>query len=365
MFNFKTISLLIFIPILYTLLFGGLFSQNVITDVPIVVCNLDDGFDSQQFIQNLYDTPEIKVIAIDNSAADADTLLKQYQVIGVVVIPKNFSKQINSGKSTSIELIVDNTNRMLGGTVSKAVQSVVIAQSAAVSFNQRITAGWNQAQAQSVQLSLSSRMLFNPTNGYIDFFLAALIMHSIQIVIVFAIAPLIISLKHNLFEDTTKSLFTMLFFYSTIMVAVISTCLSIGLNIFHMVCRGNFIDILSLCSAFIFCMVAFALCVGSWLNEHYKALMTPLVYIMPSILFANITWSRSSMDNISLFLSYIMPIGYAADDLRSLFVKGVAYNLHSHILILLSLGLFFSILAIGGVKYHVTKFKARTILVDE
>ena len=33
-----------FIHVLFTLIFGGLFYKNSLTDVPIIVCNLDDGF---------------------------------------------------------------------------------------------------------------------------------------------------------------------------------------------------------------------------------------------------------------------------------------------------------------------------------
>ncbi|MBR1398410.1 MAG: ABC transporter permease, partial [Selenomonadaceae bacterium] len=86
---------------------------------------------------------------------------------GSVVIPKNYSKEINGTGSTSIELIIDNTNRSVGGTVAKAVQSVL--------------------SNQNTNFNLSLRTLYNPTGGYIDFFLAALIMHSTQIAIVFAL----------------------------------------------------------------------------------------------------------------------------------------------------------------------------------
>ena len=86
---------------------------------------------------------------------------------GAVVIPKNYSKEINGTGSTSIELIIDNTNRSVGGTVAKAVQSVL--------------------SNQNTNFNLSLRTLYNPTGGYIDFFLAALIMHSTQIAIVFAL----------------------------------------------------------------------------------------------------------------------------------------------------------------------------------
>ena len=355
----KTLALLVTIPIVYTLLFGGLFSKNVITDVPIVICNLDDGFGSQALIRDLYDTPEVKVIAIENSAAAVVEIMNQNQADGAVVIPKDYSKQVNRGGAASIEVVINNTNRALGAIVSKAVQSVTTAQNATIAVNQRIAAGWNQSQAQSVQLSLSSRMLYNPTIGYIDFFLVSLIIHGLQIAIVFTIVPRIVQVKNLLLNDTTRSLANILLSCSAIMITVTLICLSIGFGVFQMVCRGSWIDIILLISAYVVCMVSFAICVGAWIDEEYKALITPLAYVMPSILFANVTWPRTSMDNFSLFLSYIMPIGYTADDLRCLLVKGVAVELHFHIIILLFIGFVFFTFAVIGVKYHAEKFRTR------
>ena len=341
MISHKTLTLLIVIPIVYTLLFGGLFSRNVLTEVPIIICNLDSGFESQKLIQNFYDTPELKIVSVETNAEDIVQLMLEKNSFGVVVIPENYSKELNINKVTSIELVIYNTNRSVGGTVSKAVQSVIANQNS--NFN------------------LSTRMLYNPTGGYIDFFLSSLIMHSIQIAIVFAIAPMIAAMNKEL---SLTLLLKLLAMFSIIEVTIISICLSIGIKFFDMICRGNFIEIMTLNSAFIICMVAFAICVGVLIDEEYKALLTPLAYIMPSIMFANVTWPRHSMDSISLLLSYIMPIGYAADDLRNLLIKGNAVDLQFHVTILLLMASLFFTIAVIGVKYNVSKFSTRISTSD-
>ena len=353
----KTWILLIVIPIVYTLLFGGLFSPNVITEVPIIICNLDNGFKSQSLIRDLYDTPEIKVKSIETDFNEPVEIMIQRKASGVVIIPKDYSEKVNRGESTSIEVVVNNTNRMIGGTISKAVQSVINTESANIVVTQRIASNWNQAQAQSVQLNLSSRVLYNSTNGYIDFFLAALIMHSVQIAVIFAIAPQIVCQKRFLLEKTAFKLTTLLIEFSTVMTAVMLICLSIGFSVFGMVCHSDWLNVFLLITAFIICVVSFALCIGSWINKEYKVLLSPLVYVMPSILFANVTWSRFSMDNFSLFLSYIMPIGYAAEDLRCFLVKGTAVNWQFHFFILLMMSVFFFIFSILGVKFNAAQFK--------
>ena len=338
----KVVALLIGIPIAYTLMFGGLFYRNSLVDVPIIVCNLDDGSYGRRLVRDLHDTPELRVVEVEGDPIDIERRMVAMKTFGAVVIPNDFSRQLGVGGSTSVELIIDNTNRSLGSTVSKGVQAVVA------------TLGAELIAAQipnAARISISSRILYNPTVGYEDFFLAALIIHSVQIAIVFSIAPSIVDDKISV-DKPIPFLASRLIVCSMIEIAVLGICLSIAFGAFSIKCVGNPLEILTLGAAFIVCMTAFALMIGAWINDDLKAIISPLIYIMPSILFAGVTWPRTSMDDFSLFLSCVMPIGYVAEDFRSMLVKGVAVAWTKHALILLALGaIFFSIAMIGMIRH--------------
>ncbi len=338
----KVVALLIGIPIAYTLMFGGLFYYNSLTDIPIIVCNLDEGAYGRRVVRDLYNTPDVRVVEVEGDPIDIERRMVAMKTFGAVVIPNDFSRQIAVGGSTSIELIIDNTNRSVGSTVSKGVQSVVATLGAELIAAQLPTVA---------RVSMSSRILYNPTIGYEDFFLAALIIHSVQIALVFSIAPSIVDEKFSVAKPI-PFLAARLITYSMIEIAVLGICLAIGLGAFHIKCAGNPTEILMLGSTFVICMTAFALMVGAWINIDFKAVLSPLIYVMPSILFAGVTWPRSSMDDFSLFLSYVMPIGYIAEDFRAMLVKGVAGDWTKHALILLAIGAaFFSVSMIGMIRH--------------
>ncbi len=242
---------------------------------------------------------------------------------GAIVIPNDFSEKISRGESVSVELIIDNTNTILGGTVTRAVQSVVATESAEILAVDRIAAGWNTYQAQTARLSLSTRVFYNPTGGYSDFFLTVLILHSVQIALVFGIAPSIVEEK----------------------LAGAKINLAAGIKFFGITCRGNFAEILAV-------VTAFALGVSAWVKVPYHAISYTLAYVMPSILFTGAIWSGFSMDAVNLALSYAVPIGWAAEDLRNLFLKGAAHGWENHALILLGFGAVF--FAVGGISLKIT-----------
>lgn len=343
----QPIKILIFLPIIYTLIFGGLFYKNLVKEIPIIFVNLDDGTQSQKIFQKISDSEDVKIIKIFNDAENIEEKILKNNSNGAVIIPKNFSQNISRGEKISVELIIDNTNTILGGTVTRAIQNIISTFSAEILAEQRIIFGQNFYHAQNF-LTTSTRIFYNPTGGYIDFFLSVLILHSIQIAIVFSVAPSFCKNNSKMFEK--------IFLYSAVGIFSAAICFSIGIKFFGMICRGNFLEILLLIAAFIFCMTNFSILVGAWIKIPHKTIILTLAYIMPSILFTGAIWKRYSMDNLSIILSYLMPIGWAADDLRNLFLKGAAENFLQDFLILIMMSGIFLIFAMIGVKKNLKIF---------
>ena len=342
------------LPVVYTLLFGGLFYKNRVVQVPVMVCNLDEGSCGRSLIEDLRSTPELKIMGICDEPtdviADGD--------VGVVIIPADFSKKISQGEPVQIASIVDFTNTVQGGEVSKALQDVVGSYSAEIAVKERIVAGWPAERAMSaVPIQLSSRSLYNPTGGYNDFFLVVLIIHALQIAVVFVLGPSMVlekkrrgsKLRRCRWQCLTAKLLT----YSLLELGIIGLCLGGALWFFDIICRADFWGVLLLLSTFCLAITSFALCVGSWLKRPTKAITYALFYIMPSILFTGAIWPRSSMDTFSLTLSYLLPIGYAADDLRCLLVQGTASDLFFHLAMLGSMGVVFFLLAGIGLRHTI------------
>lgn len=350
----RAVLLLAGIPLLYTLLFGSLFIRNTLTDVPLAICNQDGCLASRQLVQALRDTPEISIYHADGSLDTGEELLQQGIVYGLVIIPHDYGEKLATGNAATVELVMNNANTVIGGTISRALASVAGEQSAALVVQNRLAAGWQQVQAENVQLSVSNRVLYNPTGGYIDFFLAALIVHASQIAQVFVLGPSLVLEKKRrrseLQSYPVQFLAAKLLVYSLLGTVVLAICMTVGMFFFGMVCRSSGGELLLLLSAYVTCMTAFALFLGSWIKVPYRTITYPLFYIMPSVLFSGAIWPRSSMDAMSLLLSYLMPIGYVANDVRSLLVKGVAYGWEWHALILFVGAALFFVFAIKGLK---------------
>ncbi len=349
----RTAVIILALPLGYTLLFGSIFSGNTLTDVPILVCNKDEGPLGRKLIQDLRNAPEIQVMEELLEDDDVPLAMQQKEAAGTVVIPKDFTRSLNSGKSISVEVLIDNTNTGRGGAVNKALQAVTATWDAEYIAQNRLAAGWLQASATG-QLSMAVRVMGNPTGGYEDFFLVPLILHAMQIACVFSLGPsLVLERKRRRQKLAARSwhcLLAKVIVYGLLAMASLSFCLGMGGEFFQLMNHGALWKLLCLMIAFLWAVLSLALCVGAWVRKADQAVSYPLFYIMPSVLFTGAFWPRYSMDSISLLISYLVPIGYIVDDFRSLLVIGTAPGWGHHALLLLLYGGILLCLAVKGLK---------------
>ncbi|WP_294024069.1 ABC transporter permease [uncultured Megasphaera sp.] len=349
----RTGLIILFVPIVYTLLFGGLFYENAVTAVPVVVYNLDRGASGRQLVQDMAASPDLCLHEMEGTGQDADELMTRNGLTAAITIPPDFSRHIASGQLTTIELTVNNSNTVLGGVATRAVQQIVSTWDGRIAAQQRLAAGWNQKDAQAM-LTLHSRVIGNPTGGYEDFFLVILILHAVQIGTIFALGPSLVLEVHRQDRPWRQHIGAYLLAKGTVYLGVVllslSLCLAFSLAFFGIAAHGPWGPMLLLMTSYIAAVLAFSLFIGSWTGRPEKAITDALFYVMPSVLFSGAIWPRHSMNMESLLLSYLVPIGYVAEDTRRFLVLGGAPDWGGHALVLLGITLFFMTLAYAGLK---------------
>lgn len=352
----RALATLILMPLIYVLLFGELFYYNTVTKVPIAVCDLDHSYHSRQLIQMLSESNNLNIALTTENSTEAENTLLTNQVYGAVIIPSNFAKEIVNEQPVNVELIVNNANTVLGGTITSGVQSIVMTYSSQLAVENRLKHGWDSAGAQSANaVSLSPRVLYNSTGGYVDFFLSLLILHSMQIGIVFFLAPTL-SLERKFCpipkQELCNRLSAKLIIYTFITTILTIVLTMISQLLFGLNNNGSYGQLIVL--SFFFCLAlnAFAIMVGSLVDTPVKCISYPLFYIMPSILFTGGLWPRSSMDMFSLLFSYIIPIGYSADSFRDILQRRASPHLFTNSAVLIFMTVIFFILALYGRKYY-------------
>lgn len=343
------LAIMIFLPLLYALLLGGTYCYNKLLSLPVAVCNLDEGERGLELTQMLGEAEELSLVTGAASVEEAESAYARGEVLAYVVIPADFSEKASRGELATVELAADNTNVAWGAELMSAVQGAVGTMNAQLMAEARLKAGWSESEAAAVPLTVSTRYLYNATGGYNDYFLSLLALHAEQIALVFAVGPLVSGERRS--RHLLRQRFPLRYLarrvalFAVLGMAAEAAATACNILVFGTVSHAPVGALLLLFLVFGAAAASFALFIGVMTKGPVEAIMFSVAYIMPSVLFSGAIWPRFSMDAVSFFISEIVMIGHAGDNLRDLLLRGSAPDFAADLAVLLALGALFFALA--------------------
>ncbi len=149
----------LFVTIIITVILGN----NMARDVPVAVIDLDHSRYSQEMVNRIDSSANMRVAAVVYTAQDPQKFMAQDKNYAVIVLPKDLEKKHYAGEETSIGLFCDNSNTSLNANIRSAMSSMVAMENTTISTS------------TASGMSLSERILFNPasssSNGVVQGFL--------------------------------------------------------------------------------------------------------------------------------------------------------------------------------------------------
>lgn len=204
------------------------------------------------------------------------------------------------------------------------------------------------------------RVLNNPTQSYMMFFVTGLAMAAMQQGIFLAIGAAV----QGDFKDTEGlkgapkaavlvvkvAVYWLLSVLSFALVCVISY----GLGIPD---RASVTALLTLASAFSFAAVSLGLFASSLFHNELQFVRASIMYTVPAFIFGGYTWPLEAMDPVTQVVAQAFPMAWMSNAVRELFLSGhlatLSYNLTALTVmgvIFLSLGSWIFLHKIDGVK---------------
>src|SRR5690606_27301848 len=112
-------------PIMYGVLLGYVYQKGKVTDLPIIVVDEDRSSMSQKVIEMLGDNEILKVALVKNDESGLSKQVLDLDADCVVMIPKDFEKDVLTSKNPEIVTIVNTSNVLTANYASGAIQLVL------------------------------------------------------------------------------------------------------------------------------------------------------------------------------------------------------------------------------------------------
>jgi len=347
--NNKVLRLLFFgAPILYGVLIGALYQKGKVTDLPVIVVDMDQSAMSNKILEMINDNETIRISSIQRSEARLSRQIIEQDAACVLIIPEGFEKQVLTRQNPELTTIVNTANVLTANYASGALQVILGTYKAGVQMEALRKQGTPEALLLSQYEPFKTTFIKknNRSTNYMYFLWPGVLITVLQQVILLGLALSFASEYENgTFRELAASGST----FRLIMVKVIpyllmSLLIWILYGVMAYLLRMPFfehIPALSL-AAFLFVLaVSFmGILVSILLPSQLKATEVLMVVATPSFMLSGFTWPLSQMPIWLQWIAQVIPTTHFLPIFRILVIEnGTADMITIHLVKLLIIAL--------------------------
>jgi ABC-2 type transport system permease protein len=330
--DWRSLVMGIAIPILLLILFGYALTLDM-DEVPLVVWDQSGTRASRDFISRFEGSPYFALRRFVQAYAGVERAIDAGEALVALVIPVDFAMDVESGRATRAQAIVDGSDSntatiVLGylGTVAQAHNQDLAIEQAARSSGRTVT----------VPLDLRPRVWFNADMESKNYIIPGLIA-----VIMMVIAAMLTSLtvarewETGTMEQVISTplkgpeliLGKLLPYFGIGMLDVLVAVL-MGEFVFEVPLRGNVALLFSMAAIFL----AGALSLGMLISIVTKAQLLAsqlamVVTFLPAFLLSGFMYDISNMPNAIQAITHVVPARYFVSLLKGIYLKGIGLEL--------------------------------------
>lgn len=180
---FKDEGVLIFfilVPLGYPLLYGWIYNNEGIKDVPTAFVDDSHSFLSREFIRKCDATDGIKVAAVCANMEDAKEMQRRQECHGIVYIPSDFGTKINLKEQTNVKFFADMSGMLYYKAIFAALTDISLEMGKEIQIARSTDYTSRDDELTTAPIRMEQVSIFNPQGGYGSFLLPAVLVLIIQ-----------------------------------------------------------------------------------------------------------------------------------------------------------------------------------------
>ena len=314
----NNVLLAIFIgaPIFYGVLFGYVYKQAKVIDLPIVIIDQDHSPTSDKIIDAFIDNEALLVSDIRYTPGNVMEEMPAKQYDAVITLPVNFEADILQKRHPEIRVDLNMANILNANTASKNIQSVLMSLNAGIEIEGLKKKGIHPSEALAAYESfkINFNKLYNATGNYATFMLPGLLVAIMQQIIFLAMALvfardfedghfdlLINQNRFSLYHIALKSIpFLLMIPVIWMIISFLIPYFKIDIDIFNlpMLVLATLLTLASMCIGMLFSIA---------IPSQLKATELLMVISTPAFILSGFTWPTLAFPNAIANIAQFIP----------------------------------------------------------
>lgn len=310
----------------YPFLYKAMYWNEQITDIPVAVVDMSCSDESREFLHKWAAAPDVKIAYTCTSMAEAERLLRDQKVHGIIYFPADYASQLADPLGQAhISLYCDMSSflYMKGLYMSCNLVMIESMQNVQIDRYEQMGIGKEFAWQLVQEAPYAERALFSPTGGYGSFLIPAVLVMILHQTLFFGICMLAGAIKEEKSElyripgrrrgySAFRTIIGRGGAYFVIYYGLAAILLGFLPRLFDLPHIGAIEDILRFNVPFILSVVFFALCVGFFIRNQESSIVLLITTSLIFLFIAGISWPKELVPDGWRYLSYLIPYTWAS-----------------------------------------------------
>jgi len=358
-------ALLLGPPLLQLIIFGYAVNMDV-ERTKIAWMDMDGTYESRTLLSSLQGSRYFVVQEVLTREEQIAQVLDRGRITAVVRVLPGFARSALRGSAAGVQILVDGTNSNTAGIASNYISQAIAGYAAALQQEQRnarllarMPGPGSPAPAGPAGLAVQNRVWFNPDLKSRVYFVPGVIVNIIALVTIMLTAMSIVREKEigtmeQLMVTPLRPIELMLgkllpFAIVGVLQAIV--IIAAALLIFRIPFRGDPVLLFVSVLLFLLTSLGIGLFISTISRTQQQAMMTSFFFFMPALLLSGFAFPIRNMPVPAQVLTYLNPLRYFMEIVRSAFLKGVGVRvLWPQVLALLLFGI--TILGLSALRFH-------------
>jgi ABC-2 type transport system permease protein len=353
----KAARMMFLAPVLQVLIFGYVVNTDV-RRLPTVVIDRDASADSRALITSLSAAGYFNIIERTDRGEDVTRALDHGDATVALEIPKGFAADLESGRQTSVQLLVDgssaNTANVALGYATQIITRFGMdrgVQIAARAGRSNIRGGVDLRSRAWYNENLKSQVYNVPGVIATIMMMMCLLLTALGVVREREIGTLE-QLMVSPLRPTELILGKTL---PVVFIALVDLLLvtTVSLLLFHIPLRGSFLLLLFAAMGYILAGLGIGLWISTVSKTQQEAFMSMFLFFLPAMFLSGFMFPIEAMPKVFQYVTLLNPMRHFLVVVRGIFLRGAGWEvLHVQIITLYAMGVV--LLTFAASRFHKT-----------
>ena len=302
--------LLVMAPVFYSFFYPWFYAAEVVQRVPVAVVQQDNSGLARQMLRFASASPRIDVVLTTGDEGEAQQALMRGEVMGYALLPTELKRHVVRNDGITIPVYANGAYPLIAKQVQYGFAEAFGTVSAGIELRRLTAGGQSQLQAASSRAPVNLQMsaLFNPTEGYGSFVVAAVTILILQQTLLMGGALLVGGWREQGQAEAPPGV------WLARLLALCTPGWLTGLYYFGWVFLwqdlprgGNPWGALLLLAVFVPAVVGLATLAGWWLANRERAIQVLLFTSIPLVFLGGFSWPAEALPGALQWLRWLSP----------------------------------------------------------